>query len=134
MVKSQIDTLTPGFSFGHNLYCKYSNGSCEPILNIFVLRTFQWCKELFNLISYDLSNRSQKIWKSIRFPTPKMRPHLGVCGLIPSHSLALLGVWMWVLGCIFGPQLSMPLALVTSPKLGSWQCYFGKKDFCKLLK
>jgi hypothetical protein len=34
VVRSQIDTLTFGFSFGHNLCFKYSNGSCEPILNI----------------------------------------------------------------------------------------------------
>jgi hypothetical protein len=27
VVKNQIDTLTPGPSFSHNLCCKYSNGS-----------------------------------------------------------------------------------------------------------
>jgi len=42
VVKSQIDILTFGFSFGHNLCCKYSNGSCEPILDIQILRVFQW--------------------------------------------------------------------------------------------
>ncbi len=31
MSKSQIDTLTLSLSFGHNFY---SNGSCEPILDI----------------------------------------------------------------------------------------------------
>jgi hypothetical protein len=34
VVKSQIDNLTPDFSFGHNLCFKYPNGSCEPILDI----------------------------------------------------------------------------------------------------
>jgi len=37
MVESQINILNPNPSFGHNLCFKYSNGSCEPILNIYVL-------------------------------------------------------------------------------------------------
>jgi len=40
VVKSQIDTLTFGASFGHNLCFKYSNGSWKPILDIYVPRTF----------------------------------------------------------------------------------------------
>jgi len=32
--ESQIGILTHGPSFGHNLCFKYSNGSCEPILDI----------------------------------------------------------------------------------------------------
>ncbi len=41
---SQIDTSTFNLSFGHNLCSKYSNGSCEPILNICGTRNFlfQW--------------------------------------------------------------------------------------------
>jgi len=34
MVGSQIANLTLGPSFGHNLFLKCPNGSCEPILNI----------------------------------------------------------------------------------------------------
>jgi hypothetical protein len=41
MGESQIGTLTPDPSFGHNLCFKYSNWSCEPILNIYVSRNFQ---------------------------------------------------------------------------------------------
>jgi len=40
MVGSQIDNLTPDFSFGHNLCFNYPNGSCEPILDIYILKTF----------------------------------------------------------------------------------------------
>jgi hypothetical protein len=29
VARSQIGTLTLGLSFGHNLYYKYSNGSCK---------------------------------------------------------------------------------------------------------
>jgi hypothetical protein len=34
MVRNQIVILTFGPSFGHNLCYKYSNRSCEPILDI----------------------------------------------------------------------------------------------------
>jgi hypothetical protein len=38
VVGSQIGNLTPDFSFGHNLCFKYPNGSCQPILDIYVPR------------------------------------------------------------------------------------------------
>jgi hypothetical protein len=53
MVGSQIDNLTPDPSFGHNLWFKYPNGSCKPILDIYVPRDFPWYKELFNPMSFD---------------------------------------------------------------------------------
>jgi hypothetical protein len=59
---NQIDTLTPDLSFNH--------------MN-------------FNPMSFDLSNHSLKIQKSIRTPTPKLGVHLGVRGLIPSHFLGV---------------------------------------------
>ncbi len=93
MVGSQIATLTLNLSFGHNLCIKYSNGSCELILNIYDLKALQWYKELFNLMSFDLCNCLLKIQKSIVTPTPKMRTHLGVCEFIPSHSFTLPGAW-----------------------------------------
>ncbi len=34
VVKSQIDTLILGLSFGHNLYFKYSNESYDLILDL----------------------------------------------------------------------------------------------------
>jgi len=53
VIKSQIDNLTPGLSFGHNLCFKCPNGSCEPILNIYVPRAFQWYKKIFNPMGCD---------------------------------------------------------------------------------
>jgi hypothetical protein len=61
MVGSQIGTLTISFSFGHHLCYKYYNGSCKPVLDIYVLRIFQRYKRLFNLMSFDPQNRSLKI-------------------------------------------------------------------------
>jgi hypothetical protein len=64
MVMSQIDTLTIGLSFGYNLCFKYSNGSYEPILKIYVSKNFQWSKKLFNSMNFDLCNTSMKIGDS----------------------------------------------------------------------
>jgi hypothetical protein len=61
MVKSQIDTLILGLSFDHNLCFKYSNDSYEPILDIYVLKSFQWYKEIFNPMIFDLWNYFLKI-------------------------------------------------------------------------
>jgi len=47
MDKSEIGTLTPDPFFGHNLCFKYSNGSCEPILNIMFQELSNGIKKLF---------------------------------------------------------------------------------------
>jgi hypothetical protein len=54
MVGSQIGDLISGPSFGHNLCFRCPNGSCEPILDIYVPRAFQWYKKLFNPLGFDL--------------------------------------------------------------------------------
>jgi len=41
VVGNQIANLIPGLSFGHNLCLRCPNGSCEPILNIYVSIAFQ---------------------------------------------------------------------------------------------
>jgi hypothetical protein len=109
VIRSQIGTLIPNLSFSHNLCYMYSNGSCEPILDIYVSRAFQQYKNFFNPMSFDSPNCSMKVWKSIGTLTPKVGVHLGVCGLIPSHFLTFLEVWMWLSSCNFGSHLSMPL-------------------------
>jgi hypothetical protein len=45
-------------SFSHNLCFKCLDGSYEPILNIYVLKTFQWYKELFNPTNFESYNDS----------------------------------------------------------------------------
>ncbi len=88
MVESQIVNSTPDLSFGHNLCVRCPNGSCDPILNIYVSIDFQWYKELFNSMGFDPYNYSLKIRESIGSPTPQVGAHLGVWGLIFSHSFA----------------------------------------------
>jgi hypothetical protein len=53
MVESQIGTLIPNLSFGHNLCFDYPNESCEPILDIYVSRSFQWYNEFFDSMNFD---------------------------------------------------------------------------------
>jgi hypothetical protein len=93
VVGSQIVNLTLDPSFGHNLCLKYPNGSCEPILDINVLRAFWWYKELFNPMGFYPCNHSLKIWESIRTLTPKVGAQLGVWRFIPSHSFTLPRAW-----------------------------------------
>ncbi len=61
MIESQIDNLTPDFSFGYNLCFRYPHGACEPILDIYIPKAFQWYKELFNQMKFDLCDYLLKI-------------------------------------------------------------------------
>jgi len=108
---------------------KYSNGSCKSILNIYVLRYFQWYKELFNSMSFDPCNRPLKIWESIGTPTPKVRAHLGVWGFIPSHSLTLLRIWNVIPRLILGPHLCKPLPWSWAEGQGYDNCRIPQKKF-----
>jgi len=105
MVGNQIVNLTFNLSFGHNLCFKYPNGSCKPILKIYVPRAFQWYKELFNLMGFNPYNCTLKVWESIKTPIPKMGTHLGVWGFIPcfSHTFESMKCdsWASLLACTF---------------------------------
>jgi hypothetical protein len=93
VVGSQTANLTLDFSFGHNLCLRYPNGSCEPILDIYVSIIFQWYKELFNPMGFDPCNYSLKIQES-RILTPKVKAPLGVWRFIPSHFPSLPGFFL----------------------------------------
>jgi hypothetical protein len=78
MVGNQIGNLIFDLFFGHNFCFKYPNGSYKLTLDIYVLKPFQWYKELFNPMGFDPYNCSVKIQMSIETPTPKVGTHLGV--------------------------------------------------------
>jgi len=111
-------SLTPDPSFGHNLCFGCPNEQCEPILDIYVPRAFQWYKELHKPLSFDPSNRSLKFRKSTGIPFPKVRVALGVWGFTPSHFLTLSRVCDVTPRLPLGLHLYNPFALVVSPKLG----------------
>jgi len=89
LVGSQIGSLTPGPSFGHNLCFRYLNEQCEPILDIYISRAFQWYKKRHKRFSFDPSNRSLKFQESTGTPSPKVGVALGMWVFTPSHSLTL---------------------------------------------
>jgi hypothetical protein len=89
VVGSQTGNLTPGPSFGHNLRFRCPNEQCEPTLDIYVTRAFQWYKERHKPLNFDPSNRSLKFWESTGTPSPKVGVALGVWVFTPSHSLTL---------------------------------------------
>jgi hypothetical protein len=88
VVGGQIANLTPCLSFGHNLCFKCPNGSCKPILDIYIPRSFQWYKEILDPMGFDPYNCFLKIRKSIRTPTPKMKAlrNVRVHSLTLSHT------------------------------------------------
>jgi hypothetical protein len=92
VVGSQTASLTPGLSFGHNLSYRCPDEQCEPILDIYVPRAFQWYQERNNPLRFDPSTRPLKFQESTETPSPKMGVALGVNTHTPSHFLKLQGV------------------------------------------
>jgi len=134
VVGSQTGSSTLGPSFGHNLCFRCLNEQCEPILDIYASRAFQWYKERHNPLSFDPCNRSLKFRKSTGTPSPKWElpwecegslPHTpshfltlpGVCDVTPRLPLALTPGLPLALapGLPLGPQPRNTLALVASP-------------------
>jgi hypothetical protein len=105
-VRNQIDTLTLVPSFGHNLCYKYSNGSCEPILDIYFSRTFQWYKEFFNPMSCD---PSKLFFENLGIHRDSNSQNGRSLGSAWAHSLTFSGTWVWFLSCTLGPHLFKPL-------------------------
>jgi len=117
MVRSQIVNLIFGPFFGHNLCLKCPNGSCDPILNMYVLTNFQWYKKLFNPMGFDPYNYSLKIQESKGTPTPKVGTPLGVWGFIPSHFPTFPITWDLTPEFHSWPAPLQDLVLVVSPRL-----------------
>ncbi len=66
-----------------------SEWECEPILDIYVPRAFQWYKKHHKSLNFDPWNRSLKLMESTGTPSPKVGVALGVWMFTPSHSLTL---------------------------------------------
>jgi len=113
VVGSQIDNLTSNPSFGHNLYFKCPNGSCKPILDIYVARTFQWYKEMFNPLGFDPCNCSLKIWESNGTPNSQSGSSFGS---VKVHSFTLA----FIPELPFRPVTLQTLALVANSRLRLW--------------
>jgi hypothetical protein len=114
LIESQIGNLTPDPSFGHNLCFKCPNEQCEPILNIYVLKYFQWYKKRHKTLSFGPWNCSLKFGSSQGLHLPKWElpwecegsfAHtflhsreyvMWLPGFLLAHTLATLLPWSWV--------------------------------------
>jgi hypothetical protein len=119
MVGSQVDSLTPDPSFGHNLCFRCPNEQCKPILNIYIPKAFWWYKEHHKPLSFDPWNCSLKFWESTKTPFPKVEVALGVWGFTPSYSLTLSytpgSMWCDSRGSSW-PATLLPFCLGYKPK------------------
>ncbi len=73
VIGSQIGNLTPGLSFVHNLCCKYLNGTCKVIFDIYTSIPFQRYKEHIKARCFDPCNRTLSFWESRRIPKSSLR-------------------------------------------------------------
>ncbi len=100
VVGSQTSNLIPDPSFGHNLCFRCRNEQFEPILDIYVPRTFQCYKEHHKPLSFDPYNRSLKFQQSTETPSPKVGVVLGVWGYTPSYSFILPHTFLHSQECV----------------------------------
>jgi hypothetical protein len=77
VVGSQIVSLTFGSSFAHNLGCRYPNGQCEAIFDIYVSRPFQWHQEHLNARCFGPCCRTLNVRESRRTPNLQLFQVLG---------------------------------------------------------
>jgi hypothetical protein len=88
VVRSETASLIPGPSFAHNLWCKFSNGPCEAIFDIYASTPFQRYKEHIKARCFDPCNRVLNFWESQRTPKSPFRE----CEWWPHTSLKV-GLW-----------------------------------------
>jgi hypothetical protein len=118
VVGSQFASLTLNLSFDHNLCFRCPNGSCEPILDIYISIIFQW---FFELMGFDHCNYALKIWESIWDFNSHNGSSLGRVRVQPLTFFALLGACDVTPGRPSWPTTLQPFALVASPRLRLWQ-------------
>jgi hypothetical protein len=134
MVGSQTANLTLGPSFSHNLCFRCPNGSCEPILDIYVSIDFQWYEEFLKPLVFHLCNHFLNIWESTGTPIPNMGVHLGMWGFFPSHSFALSRHENVTPGLSLGSHPYKPFALVVSSRLGSRHYNYKKFRMLRMVR
>ncbi len=112
VVGSQIASLTPGLSFDHNLCCKYPNGSCEAIFDIYTSRPFQRYKEHFKARCFNLYNRTLKLQESQRTPSS----HFWECESHP-HTCFKVGLRHFASNLTFFHHVKKNLSVICATKL-----------------
>jgi hypothetical protein len=129
MVGSQTGSFIPDRSFGHNLCFRCWIEQCEPILDIYVLRAFQWYKEHHKPLSFDPWNYFLTFLESTGTPFLKVKVALEVWGFTPSHFPTLPRVCDVTPGLPLGSQPYNPSYLGCEPrvKVATSQHFKGKR-------
>ncbi len=91
VVESQTANLTPGPSFDHNLCCRYPNGSCEAIFDIYTSKSFQRFKKHLKARCFDPCHQALKFWEFRRAPSS----HVWECESHP-HTCLKVGLRHWI--------------------------------------
>jgi len=116
LVGSQIGNLTLDPFFGHNLCFRCPNEQCEPILDIYVPRAFQWYKERHKPLSFDPSKLVSEV---LGVPRDSISQSGSCLGSVRVHSLTLsyTPASMWCdARASFWPEPLQPLCLGREPK------------------
>jgi hypothetical protein len=116
VVGSQTTNLILSHSFDHNLCFRCPNGSCEPILNIYISIAFQLYKKLFKPIGFFPCNCALKIWESIWDSNSHNGSSLGSVRVHSLTLLALLGACEVTPGPSSWPTTLQPPYLGREPK------------------
>jgi hypothetical protein len=118
MVRSQIANLTPSLSFGHNLCFKCPNGSCKPVLDIYVSIAFQWYEELFEPLCFDPCNHFWTFGSPPGLQLPTWEFTLECEGSFPHTLLHSQGHENATLRLNLGSHPCKPFVLVANRRLG----------------
>jgi len=121
VVRNQIANLIFSPSFHHNLCFTYSNGMCEPILNIYVFKKFQWSNGIRKSSIQWVLTSTIVFWRfknPLGLQLPKWEPTWECVGFIPSHLLTFLKAWNVTPKFHSWPAPLQALVLVMSLRLG----------------
>ncbi len=116
--------MTFGPSFDHNLCFRCLNGSCKPILDIYVPRAFQWYKKLFKPSSLTPIITFWRFGNPPKLHLPKKEFTWECEGSFPHTLLHFREHAVWLLGFLLAHNLTSSFALVASPRLGLRQSPF----------
>jgi hypothetical protein len=111
---NQIGNSTNNPFFGRNLCFRYSNGLCEPILDIYVSRTFQWYKEFLIQWILTLEIALWRFMSPTKLQVPKWEPTWECVGSFPHIFLHFREYEMWLPNFTFGSHLCKPLPWLSS--------------------
>jgi hypothetical protein len=93
---------------GHNLCFKNPNGSCKPILNIYIQGAFQWYNELIQPMDFDPTIALWRFRNPLRLQLPKWEFTWECGGSFPHTLLHSQEHEMWLPGSLLAYIFASP--------------------------